>query len=239
MGIVSRQNKMDHCKESQSNDSLMERLQRVMLRFPYRPQEFFPFLSLEPGLPKGGLTEIFGNEGSGKTEAILRFLAQVKTVRAAWVEPEISIYPPALDQYGVDYRQLLFVEAKGDLLIWSVLQILRSGIFSVVVVSGGERAIRWSARQLRLLQLEAERADAAVILLHENVASSESWPIALQLHIKRKNVEWLCATSLQISSLMDAESGSSILEGASDSDLDCCVLKFKGGIAWKGLAISD
>src|SRR4051812_41640161 len=46
--------------------------------------ESYAFDGLEGGLPKGALVEISGAHGGGKTEVVLRFLAQNPGARVAW-----------------------------------------------------------------------------------------------------------------------------------------------------------
>ena len=52
----------------------------------------------------------------------------------AWIEEDFSLYPCALPQHGVEMERVLFVESGGESL-WSAHQILRSGLFEVVVLN--------------------------------------------------------------------------------------------------------
>jgi hypothetical protein len=126
------------------------------------------------------VTELSGPEGCGKTELLLQFLAKNPSLRAAWVENKRSIYPSAFPRYGVSLTRVLFVEAGTDTL-WATQQVLRSQLFPLVVVRGLETDA--NALTLRRLQLAAEQAHAAVVLLPEHPTESGAWPICLQAHI--------------------------------------------------------
>lgn len=61
-------------------------------------------------LPQGAITEISGPDGAGKTEAVLRFLAENPVPRVAWIEQDFSVYPCAFPQYGVALDRVFFVD---------------------------------------------------------------------------------------------------------------------------------
>jgi hypothetical protein len=145
------------------------------------PQASFPF-SLLPrsGFPRGALSEIHGAPGSGKSELILRFLAENPTLRVAWVEDEFTVYPCAFTQAGISLERLLFSQA-GNQVVWGTLQILASRLFSVVIV----KAKIESEIDLRRLQLAAERSQCAVILISDEPRRRFHWPFQVQLQTQR------------------------------------------------------
>jgi hypothetical protein len=140
------------------------------------------------GVPLGALTEITGREGAGKTEFVLRLLAENPALNIAWMEREQSVYPCAFPQCGVDLSRVLFIEAGGE-FVWAAMQIVRSRLFEVVVLSRTSSAVRsdFNEKILRRLQLAAEQSHTAVILLAPQVRAraQESWPISLQLEVAR------------------------------------------------------
>lgn len=144
--------------------------------------EAYRFSQLEGGLPKGAVVEVSGSSGGGKTEVVLRFLAENPEARVAWIEDELTIYPCAFPQNRVGLERVLFVESKPSEVLWTVHQILRSQVFGVVVLRVGASIDEMA---LRRLQLAAEKTQTTVILLSEEAARRGTWPIAVQLHAKR------------------------------------------------------
>jgi hypothetical protein len=143
------------------------------------------FSYLEDGIPRGAITEVSGRSGGGKTELVLRFLAENPEARVAWVEEELTIYPCAFPQNRVELERVLFVDAPFGKKLWTAHQILRSGACPIVVID----AQGLSEADLRRLQLAAERADAAVILLTQEPSARGAWPIAAQLAVQRPGRE--------------------------------------------------
>ena len=144
----------------------------------------FPVSFLDSGIPRGALCEVSGSHGGGKSELVLRFLAENPKVRAAWIEEEFTIYPCAFFRFGVDLSRVLFSEAGAETL-WAAHQILRSQLFGAVILT----APAASELDLRRLQLAAEKAQASVILLAEEPMQEGSWPIQLQLETFRRSGE--------------------------------------------------
>ena len=129
-----------------------------------------------PGVPKGAITEICG---AGKTEWVVRFLKEHPILRVAWIEPELSIYPPALFQRAIDPNRILFIEG-GDETPWVIQQLFKSALFEIIILL----STLTDFKILRRFQLAAEKAGASLILLSETF--SKGWPVALQLKILRK-----------------------------------------------------
>lgn len=135
-------------------------------------------------LPQGAITEILGAPGSGKTEAVLRFLAAHPELRVAWIEEDFTIYPCAFPQRGVDLARVFFVDCSVESALWATHQVLSSQLFGIVVLSARIRDLV----VLRRLQLAAEKNQARVILLSEVSAMASAggaWPIRLQLQASR------------------------------------------------------
>lgn len=132
----------------------------------------------------GALTEISGVAGSGKTEAVLRFLAEHPSERVAWVERDFSIYPCALQEAGLE--RVTFADVGGDpkLALWTAQQVLTSQIFKIIVLALGFQGV-CDLTVLRRMQLAAEKSQASVILLNETPLAGVTWPISLQLRASR------------------------------------------------------
>lgn len=157
-------------------------------------KEVLPFTKFSPGIPRGAISEISGPHGCGKTELVLKLIAENLRLHVAWIEDKFTAYPRAFPQYGVHLNRVLFAEAE-DQAIWTAHQMLRSGIFGIVVLStgqleGSERVRSTQERQLELrrLQLAAEQSNSSLILLSETPTIEGAWPINLQLTINRNEV---------------------------------------------------
>ncbi|NDD91673.1 hypothetical protein EBZ37_06275 [bacterium] len=136
-------------------------------------------------VPRGALTEISGPLGSGKTEAVLKFLAEHQSIlgRIAWIEDRFTGYPSGFLQHGVELSRLLFIEG-GTESLWATHQVLRSQIFGAVILFVRESTLSASEPrvELRRLQLSAEQSHTCVFLLtHQARPQGASWPLALQL----------------------------------------------------------
>lgn len=135
------------------------------------------FSEFPEGVPRGALTEVSGPLGCGRTEWVLRFLAENPEERVAWVEENLSIYPWRFLQKGLD--RVCFVETGEERFCWSMLEILRSQVFSVVVTtiqSLGER-------ELKRLQMAAEKGGVCVLLVTEGLNISKSWPVDTRVRV--------------------------------------------------------
>ena len=144
--------------------------------------ESYRFSQLDNGRPKGAVVEVSGSAGGGKTEIVLRFLAENPEARVAWIEDEMTVYPCAFPQNRVGLERVLFVESRPQDTLWTVHQILRSSVFGVIVLRV-RNALDEMA--LRRLQLAAEKTQTTVVLLSEEAARRGTWPIAVQLQASR------------------------------------------------------
>lgn len=102
------------------------------------------------GLPRPGLVALHGDPGSGRTRLIASILA-AQTSRArpvAWIDAERQLHPPGLSGVGVNLRYLLVVRPPAGHEVWAAEQVLRSGRFQVVAISGvgrvGSGGQRWA-----------------------------------------------------------------------------------------------
>jgi RecA/RadA recombinase len=96
------------------------------------------------GLPSPGIVELSGPEGSGRTRVAAGIAAALTRVGrpVAWVDARARLYPPALADLGVVLGRMLIVrppEDGGAPWAWATEQLLRSGVFPLVVVDFPER----------------------------------------------------------------------------------------------------
>ncbi len=130
--------------------------------------------SLYPtGFSLGSVIEI---TGSGKTELIAQFLKEHPDYKVAWVESEISINPYALFQKQVDLRNVLFIEARNQVM-WCLTQALGSGCFKVMIMGD----YKLNENEMRRCQLLSEKHQAHFFIL--GAKSNDTWVPSLKLKI--------------------------------------------------------
>lgn len=110
-------------------------------------------------VPQGSVVEVFGN---ARFEFAIQFVSEQPDLNVAWVEPECTLFPPAVAQRGVDITRWLLVEA-GEQALWAVEELLHSHFFSVILAPD----LRLSLPLWRRLQLECERAGSTLFILSE------------------------------------------------------------------------
>jgi len=146
-------------------------------------REFLHNSNEEISIPKGAITQVVG---PGKTEALVKFLAQSAPLKIAWIEDSLSIYPNAILQRQLNLNRILFTEAGKD-YVWASLQILASSLFDVVILSLDSTTQIKDLRTLRRLQLAAEKSKCSFILLVDQAI--KAWPISLHLE-SLQNLGW-------------------------------------------------
>ena len=198
--------------DSTALERRLERLRSIsgVLKSPPPSRDALLWEHAEVSVPRGALTEVSGPYGSGKTEALLKFIAahQQALGRVAWIEDRFTAYPTGFLQQGVDLSRLLFIEGGAE-SIWAAHQVLRSQIFGAVVIFVREATLSASEPrvELRRLQLSAEQSNACVFLLtHQPRPQGASWPLALQL---RANPDTRRLDVLKAGSARGAASGMS------------------------------
>lgn len=135
------------------------------------------------GWPRSGLTEILVPRfGVGELSLLLPALAAL-TRRpmsrwCVWVTPPLDPYAPALAAHGLMLERVLV--ARGGTSMWTFEQSLGSGACDVALAWA--RQLR--AREIRRLQLAAERGRTLGILFRSRSAARESSPAILRLSIE-------------------------------------------------------
>lgn len=135
-----------------SLEALRARIQEMegtRVRTRREPTGIAAFDALVGGLPRPGFVELHGPPGSGRTALALALASGAASRElVAWVDLAHTLYPPAAADHGVDLRSLLVVRPPSDRSLWAVEQLLRSGCFPLVVVSGiarlGRTAQGWA-----------------------------------------------------------------------------------------------
>jgi hypothetical protein len=135
------------------------------------------------GWPRTGLIEILVSRfGIGELDLLLpalAFLTHRPSARwCAWVAPPLEPFAPALAARGVALEHMLVVRAPSPL--WAFEQTLGLGACDV--------AMAWierpHPREIRRLQLAAERGRALGILFRSQRAARESSPAVLRIALE-------------------------------------------------------
>jgi hypothetical protein len=155
---------------------------RSAARFEVLPSGFAALDERLPGKgwPRSGLIEILtARFGSGELYLVLPALAALTRAAAArwcvWVAPPLMPFAPALAAAGVAIEQLAVV--GGARPLWAFEQALGSGACDVALAWVG----RPKPRELRRLQLAAERGRTLGILFRPRSAAREASPAVLRL----------------------------------------------------------
>jgi cell division inhibitor SulA/protein ImuA len=137
------------------------------------------------GWPRTGLIEILpGRFGSGELELLLPALAALTRAAAArwcvWVAPPLMPFAPALAARGVALERVAVVQGARPL--WAFEQVLGSGACDAAL--GWARAPR--PREIRRLQLAAERGRSLGVLFRPQRAAREPSAAVLRLALERR-----------------------------------------------------
>jgi len=149
------------------------------------------------GFPRGVVELTAPHALGGGTSIALAVVraAQEKDPRAwcAWVDPEGTLYAPAVAWAGVDLQRLFVVRPPCKETGRTAVKVAEAHAFAVIVVDGlteprsarDKRALKPEIL-IRKLALAAERGGSTLLLLTDALAPREAtWPVALRLELGR------------------------------------------------------
>lgn len=95
------------------------------------------------GIAKGKITELFGNNSSGKTSLALEVIAKAQkedeNFMAAWIETEGSADPDYMAYFGIDLDRIVIIQQSEELTAESCMEIIRSLVnsleFGIIVLN--------------------------------------------------------------------------------------------------------
>jgi len=144
------------------------------------------------GYPVGGVVEILGPLDGGRGCLALRAAAhQSLEGRVALAAAEGTPDPWHLRRLGGDLRALSLVRmGRPERYVWAVEQVLRSGLFRLVVAQGTgplSGRVLFDPAAWRRWSAAAKRGDAAFLLLLEDLADLAVFarPCPLRLRVRR------------------------------------------------------
>jgi len=135
------------------------------------------------GLPEGALTRLTGPRGAGSTRLAAKILAARTRDGAAvaWIDGSETLYPPALEQAGLDLSRLLLVRRADERIVHAFEQILESGLFAATAATGLERWL--TPPRLRRIQQAAEASRRITLLVTEPDSAPAFGGVALHLRV--------------------------------------------------------
>ena len=143
------------------------------------------------GWPQAGTTEILGDgAGIGEMQLLLPALSHCsQTLPLFMISPPHQPYAPTLQAQGIRLDKLLILLPPGHReVLWSIEQVLRSGIRSCLMAWIG-KDIPVSYRELRRLQLGAQANGGMLFLFRPLQAACASSPASLRLSLHVKPLE--------------------------------------------------
>ena len=169
--------------DATSREATISRLRAEIRRVNAAPRQFV--LSLHTGLEGldalgiwrlGGCVELSGELASGRTSLALKAVAAAghEGRLSAWVDGPGELYPPAAVGLGVHLDRLLIVRPKAPgKLVWSAVQLLRSGAFTCVVLDLNRTGVRLTLQESKKLSDAARTGGALLVLLTAQEAQAE------------------------------------------------------------------
>jgi hypothetical protein len=154
--------------------AVVEQLREKIRKLEAQPRELV--MGLRSGFPEldalgvfrlGSGVELCGEEASGRTTVALSVVAAAGREKrlSAWVDGPSELYPPAAMARGVDLQRLLIARPKSSgQLVWTAMQLLRSGVFVCVVLDVMHTGLRLTMTDAKKL-LDAARTGGSLLVL--------------------------------------------------------------------------
>ena len=185
------------------------------------------------GWPIGALTEIMTtDEGIGELSLILPALGTLTSSQQwiALVAPPYVPYAPALVNAGISLEYTLIIESQSDYKnsFWAAEQMLRSGVFSAVILWSSNNG---DERQQRRLQLAAEQGNSWAVCYRPCRTAHNSSPAGLRMVLRPVDSQDNClqARDTQNSSHNHAQNKDTRTRTHQDSELQIDIIKNRGG----------
>ncbi len=150
---------------------------------------------LAGGLPRGGLTEIFGPPGSGRTSLLHSVLATL-TARdefCAWIDARDAWDPHSAGAAGVELKQVLWVRCGNiEQALRATDLVLQGGGFSLLVLDLGD-LVPQAVRRVPLnawfrLRRVVENTPTVLVLLEQEPCAKNC--ASLVLRVRRETAYW-------------------------------------------------
>jgi hypothetical protein len=179
---------------TENTAAVLERLRGQIRTLEAQPRQLV--MALRTGLPEvddlgafrlGGGVELCGEEASGRTTLALSLVAAAGRQQrlSAWVDGPAELYPPAALSLGVELPRLLIVRPRAPRqLVWSAVQLLRSGAFTCVVLDVTHTGVVPSLVDCKKL-LDAARAGGSLLVMLTSLTAPAQGLVRLTLRLHR------------------------------------------------------
>ena len=131
----------------------------------------------------GSGVELCGEEASGRTTVALSLVAAAGREKrlSAWVDGPSELYPPAAAAMGVSLERLLIARPKAPgQLVWTAMQLLRSGAFTCVVLDVTHTGVQLTMTDTKKL-LDAARTGGGLLVLVTSLGAPAQGFVRLML----------------------------------------------------------
>jgi hypothetical protein len=151
----------------------------------------------EGGIPRGALTEICGNESSGRTALMFALLGRAtgRGECCAWIDAAGAFDPASAAEAGVELERVLWVNCGGNAehALKSADLLIQAGGFGLVVMDLADTADA-AARRISLaswfrLRHAAERTGAALVAIERQIHARSC--STLQIEIRATRAVWM------------------------------------------------
>lgn len=168
-----------------SPSAVVEQLREKIRKLEAQPRQLV--LSLRTGIEAldafgafrlGTGVELCGEEASGRTTVALSLVAAAGRERrlSAWVDGPKELYPPAAIPLGVELSSLLIARPKEPRqLVWTAMQLLRSGAFTLVVLDVTRTPVRLTMTDAKKLLDAARTGGSLLVLLTPSAAPAQGF----------------------------------------------------------------
>ncbi len=173
----------------QESTAVVEQLREKIRKLKAEPRQLV--MALRTGVAElddfgafrlGSGVELCGEEASGRTTVALSLVAAASREKrlSAWVDGPAELYPPSALSLGVTLERLLIVRPKTPgQLVWTAMQLLRSGAFTCVVLDV-TRLVHMTMTETKKL-LEAARTGGSLLVLMTSTEAPSQGLVRLRL----------------------------------------------------------
>ncbi len=188
-----------------AQSAVVEQLREKIRKLEAAPRELV--LGLRTGVAElddfgafrlGSGVELCGEEASGRTTVALRLVAAAGREQrlSAWVDGPQELYPPAAAALGVELPRLLIARPKAPgQLVWTAMQLLRSGAFTCVVLDVTHTGVQLTMTDTRKLLDAARLGGSLLVLVTSSAAPAQGF---VRLMMKTRSVAKGGARSLHV-----------------------------------------
>ncbi len=169
--------------------AVVEQLREKIRKLEAQPRELV--MALRTGITElddfgafrlGSGVELCGEEASGRTTVALSLCAAAGREKrlSAWVDGPSELYPPAAAAMGVTLSRLLIARPQPGQLVWTAVQLLRSGAFTCVVLDVTHTGVQLTMTDAKKL-LDAARTGGSLLVLVTSLGAPGQGFVRLKL----------------------------------------------------------